>query len=101
MKGLSLVDQIAACQLPKPECEVRFHDKRRWRFDLAWPERKVAVEIDGAVWSGGRHVRGAGVEKDCEKFCEAAIAGWRVLRVTTRHVANGQALGWIERLLTT
>src|SRR5687768_16750315 len=29
---------------------------RRWRFDFAWPELKVAVECDGGTFTGGRHV---------------------------------------------
>lgn len=97
--SLPLSFQIGAAGLPKAEYEYRFHPTRRWRFDVAWPDRSLAVEIDGAVWTGGRHTRGAGVEKDTEKYAEAMIAGWRVLRVTTGQVKSGQALNWIERLL--
>lgn len=95
----TLADQCVLAKLPKPETEFRFHPTRRWRFDLAWPGRSLAVEIDGGVFVGGRHSRGAGVEKDCEKFAEAAILGWKVIRVTPRHVKSGQALTWIERLM--
>lgn len=68
-----------------PECEreFRFHPVRKWRFDFAWPEKKVAIEIEGAVWTGGRHTRGAGYVKDCEKYNAAAELGWVVLRYTT------------------
>jgi very-short-patch-repair endonuclease len=62
------------------ELEYRFHPVRRWRFDMAFPEPKVAVEIEGGVWTGGRHVRGKGFRKDCEKYNTAAAMGWRVLR---------------------
>src|SRR5688572_23096660 len=79
--------------------EVRFHPTRRWRFDIAWPEKKVAVEVDGGSWIGGRHTTGSGFEKDCEKLSEAAALGWRVLRVTPRQIESGQALGWLERAL--
>jgi very-short-patch-repair endonuclease len=99
MKGLPLLAQIAALKLPTPETEVRVIPSRRFRFDYCWPDRKIALEVDGATWTGGRHTRGAGVAKDCEKVCEAAIAGWKVLRVTTQQVENGQAIGWLERLL--
>lgn len=81
------------------EVEQRFHPTRRWRFDLAFPERKVAVELDGGVFSGGRHARGAGIRSDCEKFSEAAALGWRVLRVLPEHVQSGQALTWLEKAL--
>lgn len=63
--------------------EHRFHPTRRWRFDYALPEAKVAIEIDGGVWTYGRHNRAAGYIADMEKLNEAARLGWRVLRYTT------------------
>lgn len=63
--------------------ELRFHDKRRWRFDYAFPALKVAVEVDGGVWSGGRHINPAGYINDMEKLNTAASMGWLVLRITT------------------
>lgn len=72
---------------------------RRWRFDFAWPAHMLAVEVDGGTYSGGRHTRGAGYERDCEKANEAVLRGWRVLRVTTQQVDSGEALAWIERAL--
>ncbi len=68
--------------LPRPEREWKFEAKRRWRFDYAWPERMVALEVEGGVWTGGRHTRGAGFLKDMEKYNRAAVLGWRLLRVT-------------------
>ena len=79
--------------------EHRFHPTRKWRFDLAHPGVGLAVEVEGGIWSGGRHSRGAGFSSDCEKYAEALIAGWWVLRVTTDQVRNGQALSWIERAM--
>lgn len=79
--------------------EYQFHDTRKWRFDLAWPSEKLAVEVDGGGFVNGRHSRGTGIEKDCEKYAEAMLLGWRVLRVTPRQVKTGQALKWIEQLI--
>lgn len=81
------------------EREHRFHPTRRWRFDFSWPEKRVAVEIEGGHWTGGRHVRGAGFEADCEKYLEAIVMGWRVLRVTGSLVKSGRALAAAEALL--
>ena len=67
---------------PQPEREYRFHPKRRWRFDFAWPAQRVAVEVEGGTWTRGRHSRGGGYRGDCEKYNAATIAGWRVLRFT-------------------
>ena len=75
----ALVALCRAVGLPEPIPEYRFHDKRKWRFDYAWPMRKVALEVEGGIWTGGRHTRGAGALADLEKYSEAAIAGWRVI----------------------
>jgi very-short-patch-repair endonuclease len=63
--------------------EFRFHAVRRWRFDFAIPGLLLAVEFEGGAWTGGRHTRGSGFVKDCEKYNAAAVLGWGVLRFTT------------------
>ena len=62
--------------------EHRFDDKRRWRFDFAWPSSRVAVELEGGLYTRGRHMRPTGFAADCEKYNAAALAGWTVLRYT-------------------
>ena len=37
--------------------EYRFHSGRDWRFDFAIPSRRVAVEVEGGAFNGGRHIR--------------------------------------------
>ena len=70
--------------LPQPVSELRFHETRRWRFDYAWPKHRVALEVEGGVWTGGRHTSGIGFVKDMDKYNNAALLGWRVLRVQPR-----------------
>ena len=72
------------------EREFRFHDKRRWRFDLAWPDYKVAVEIDGGQFKkfGGRHAR----DSDREKMNNAVILGWSVLRFSGEMIKKDPVL---------
>ena len=82
-----------------PVREHQFHPGRRWRFDFAWPDHMLAVEVEGGTWTAGRHSRGAAFEADCEKYAEAVIAGWRILRVTNHMVEDGRALAFIERAL--
>jgi very-short-patch-repair endonuclease len=79
--------------------ELRFHPTRRWRFDFSIPRLKIAIEVEGAIWARGRHTRGSGFEKDCEKYNEATIMGWRVLRFTTDMVISGEAIAVIERAI--
>lgn len=84
-KGLVARQFLALCEqegLPRPVPELQFHPGRRWRFDFAWPSKLLAVEVDGGVFSGGRHTRGAGFIEDQRKLNAAAVLGWRVLRVT-------------------
>jgi very-short-patch-repair endonuclease len=73
----------------EPEREFRFHSSRRWRFDFAYPEIRLAVEIEGGTWNKGRHVRGQGYANDCVKYNTAAILGWTVLRFTSELVRRG------------
>lgn len=65
-----------------PVEEYRFAPPRRWRFDYAWPMQKVALEVEGGVFTRGRHTRGKGFMNDMAKYNAATLAGWRVFRVT-------------------
>lgn len=96
-----LLSQIRLAGLPEPDRELVFHAVRKWRFDFSWKGhgRLVACEVDGGVYSGGRHTRGKGYEGDCEKLNEASLYGWLVLRVTPNMIKDGRALDWIERAL--
>jgi very-short-patch-repair endonuclease len=77
----------------KPEREYVFAAPRKWAFDFAWPEKKIAVEIEGGTAFGkSRHSRGEGFEKDVRKYNAAALLGWRVLRFTTAMVVSGEAI---------
>lgn len=67
--------------------EFGFHATRRWRFDFAWPECRLAVEVEG--W--GRHQRRQGFDDDCEKYNAAELAGWTLLRFSGRMVKDGRA----------
>jgi len=110
--------------LPMPERNWRFHSTRKWQLDLAWVSEKFAIEVEGGTWGrpvychvcgarvmsftgggrpypvtsgGGRHVRGKGYERDCRKYNEANLAGWRLVRVTKGMIENGEALEFIKR----
>ncbi|MDQ3128897.1 MAG: hypothetical protein M3Q66_10675 [Chloroflexota bacterium] len=95
----ALTWQVKAAGLPDPVLEHRFAAPRRWRFDIAFVAHKVAAEVEGGTWTNGRHSRGPGFELDCVKYAEAALAGWIVVRCTTRMVDDGRALRLVERAL--
>jgi len=86
------------------ECipEYKFHDKRRWRFDYAIvgsriTSSKIAVEIEGGIWSGGRHTRGKGFIGDMEKYNTATAMGWKVIRIQPNDYTS--ALEFIKMIL--
>jgi hypothetical protein len=95
----ALAFQLQLAGLPIPQREFIFHKRRKWRFDLAWPELLIAVEVEGGVWVGGRHVRAEGYEADCEKYNEAQLSGWMVLRFTPGMIKQGKAGGIIEKAI--
>ena len=64
-----------------PAKEYIFHPVRKWRFDYAFPGAKIALEVEGGVYTGGRHIRPKGFLGDVDKYNAAAVMGWRVLRV--------------------
>ena len=76
--------------------EYKFHHSRLWRFDFLLAESSVAVEIEGGIWSKGRHIRGAGFLADMEKYNTATMQGYRVLRFSTQQVLTGEAKKWLK-----
>ena len=85
--------------IPLPTPEYRFAPPRRWRFDYCWQKEKVALEVEGAVWTRGRHTRGAGFLKDMEKYNEAARLGYLVIRTTPKALFNDATVSLIQDVL--
>jgi len=81
--------------LPRPVAELKFHPERKWRFDFAWPEYRIALEVDGSLWTKGRHSTGSGIIASMEKFNAAAVLGWRVLKFTPQQLMTTATLGTI------
>ena len=76
------------------ECikEHRFYLPRKWRFDYALPRYKIAVEVEGGGWTGGRHIRPQGFLGDIEKYNTATLLGWRVFRTTPNKLLSNPTL---------
>ena len=80
--------------------EYIFHPHRRWRFDFAFPDKKLAIEIDGGIWGAkGGHTTGVGYQNDRDKDEADLLMGWIVYRCTPAMVKTGRALKTIEKLL--
>jgi very-short-patch-repair endonuclease len=85
MRALNIIDKN---RFKGYVCELRFHPERMWRFDFAFEEQKIAIELEGGIWNNGAHTRGSHFNSDCEKYNEATILGWKVLRYTTDTIQN-------------
>ncbi|MCU4521177.1 endonuclease domain-containing protein [Acinetobacter schindleri] len=81
------------------EQEFEFHPKRKWRADFHLVGKKILVEVEGAIWSGGRHTRGKGYIGDMEKYNAATMMGFQVLRFSTEQVKSGLAIEQIEKMV--
>lgn len=93
-----LATHLKACKISF-EQEYKFHPTRKWRADFFITGTKILVEVEGGIWSGGRHTRGKGYLGDMEKYNEAAMMGYTVLRFSTEQVKSGLALKKIEQLV--
>lgn len=78
--------------------EYRFAPPRRWRFDFANPQLKLAIEVDGGT-GAMRHGQLWEREKDYEKRNEAIALGWRVLIGTTAMALDGRLVAYLKRCL--
>lgn len=81
---------------PLPEREVSPIPGRKFRFDFAWTDRKLLVEIQGGTWGKGGHSTGSGIDRDTEKLNLATIHGWRVMQFTGTQVRDGRAMKWLK-----
>ncbi len=81
---------------PPLEREVQFHTSRRWRADFAHLPTRTLIEIEGGIFmrKGGRHNRGGGYARDAEKYLEAVLGGWQVIRLTEKQLE----IGTVERI---
>ena len=77
----TLVELIRRAGLPRPQTNTRIG---RYEVDAAWPEERVALEVDGFAYHSTREA----FERDRRKTADLAAAGWRVSRVTWRQLVD-------------
>lgn len=86
--------QMRVEKLPAPKMNYQFDTSRGWMFDRAWPEYKLAVEIDGMA-----HRIKQRFESDIEKFAHALMQGWTVLHVSGKRVRDRTGVDWLIELM--
>ena len=101
MKKHDLFRQLCiAHNLPEPVSEYKFHPRRKFRFDFFFVDSGVAVEIEGGIWTGGRHTRGSGYQKDMEKYNLALLQGYVVYRITPSQIKKTRTYNELKQLIT-
>lgn len=80
--------------------EFLFHPTRKWRFDYAIPEYKIALEVEGGVWTRGRHIRPQGFLGDIEKYNAGTLLGWRIFRVTPDDLCRMKTLEMLKQAIS-
>jgi len=83
----------------KVEVEYRFHSKRRFRFDYAILEHKIAIEQEGGIYTRGAHGSVSGILRDIEKYNLATVCGWRILRVQPENLLSNHTFDMIQKLI--
>ena len=96
MQLFPLLCQSHGIPAPTPEHPFALELGRKWRFDWAWVNRAIALEIEGGAWIGGRHNRGSGFVKDLEKYNTAALLGWRIFRCLPKQVESGEVFEFLR-----
>jgi len=97
-----LLFQIRALGLPEPTRELQIIAQRRFRWGFAWPERRLAVEVQGDIWrrtNAGRsagHANPSRIAKDYEKHNLVTLLGWRVLYFTPGMIRSGKAVDVLQ-----
>lgn len=95
---VTLATHLRGCKI-NFEQEYKFHPDRKWRADFFISGTNILIEVEGGIWSGGRHTRGKGFIADMEKYNAAAVMGFKVLRFDTQQVKSGFAIKQIENLV--
>lgn len=79
--------------------EFRAIPGRKFRYDFAFVEEKLLVEINGGTYTKGAHSTGAGIARDYEKANLACLAGWRCLSFDGKAVRSGEAVEVVRKAL--
>ncbi len=84
-----VLEEIARQGLPAPTTQfpMRLPDGRSIAVDFAWPQFKVALEVDHPAWHDGAESS----HRDKHRDRKLSSIGWSPLRVTEIDVATGLA----------
>lgn len=88
--------------LPTPATQFMLaQSARKFRWDFAWPDFGLLVEVNGGIWSKKRkaHSTGGGIARDYEKANEAARWGWRQLTCHSGMIEDETVFLLVEEIM--
>lgn len=97
----SMWEQIRDSGLPEPVSsftgdrrQLHYLEDRKYTADFAWPDRKIALEVDG-----GAHKTHGRFSQSFERAYLLLLEGWTVLHVGAAEVNSGIAIQWLRNIL--
>lgn len=96
---IKFLEAVHVAGLPMPQFEREFmKGSRNFRFDFCWPERKLAIELQGQAHKpNGWHTNVTGYNRDIEKFGWAAVLGWRLIQITPKMIDRGEVVPLLQK----
>src|SRR6266567_1586530 len=92
--------QLKHLGAPVFEVEYRFNTPDTdHRWDIAFTEEKLAVEVNGGIWIQGAHAHPTTIIRNMKKGNLGALRGWRVLAFEPREVKTGGPVNLILEAL--
>lgn len=73
---------LRALEIPYEQEHLFALPNKRFRFDIAILDQKIAIEYEGLFSEKSGHTTIKGYVKDVQKYNLATILGWRILRYT-------------------
>lgn len=87
------------CGLPAPIFEHVHVPGRRFRLDLAWPQYRVGIEVQGGIWLKAAHSTGTGIKRDMEKRNLGIVNGWRVLECEPKDLCTVELADMVRKVI--
>jgi len=85
--------------LPPCVYEYRHIPNRKFRLDIAWPELRIGIEVQGGLHMKSGHSTASGLRKDMEKRNLGLIEGWRVLECEPANLCMKETVDMVKAIL--
>jgi very-short-patch-repair endonuclease len=96
----ALATQIKQHGLPEPKEQFMLPESaRKYRWDFAWPQYRLVVEVNGGIWVPSEHSTGTGIKRDYDKNNEGELCGYSQLTFDSGAIDDGSAVLLIQKFM--